>query len=150
MSISLCLFPHWWHWIYISNICSPHFDLWRRNIFNSLFTSCIFQLDCLAYLSIYCSELSIYTYKTWILSVCLCVHVFLSLQKSQLHESLAQCVIWILGHACAAIYYVVTCASHALRRAIRSVTCALRSSRRGPSTHGLSISNVFSRVIFGI
>ena len=39
-----------------------------------------------------------YRYKTWILSVCLCVclsvHVFLSHQKSQLHEILAQGVIW--------------------------------------------------------
>ena len=39
----------------------------------------------------------IYTYKTWILSVCVSVCLstfFLSHQKSQLHEILAQGVIW--------------------------------------------------------
>ena len=37
---------------------------------------------------------TIYTYKTWILSVCLCVHVFRSHQKSQGHEILALGLIW--------------------------------------------------------
>ena len=32
--------------------------------------------------------------KPWCQSVCLSVHVFLSHQKSQLHEILAQAVIW--------------------------------------------------------
>ena len=35
-----------------------------------------------------------HTYKTWILSVCLCVRVFQSHQKSQGHEILALGLIW--------------------------------------------------------
>ena len=35
-----------------------------------------------------------YTYKTWILYVCMSVQVFLSHQKSKLHEILPQGIIW--------------------------------------------------------
>ena len=41
----------------------------------------------------------IYTYKTWILYVCLCVRDFRSHQKSQAHEILALGLLWaILDH----------------------------------------------------
>ena len=39
-------------------------------------------------------KITIYTYKTWILSVCVSVHVFRSHQKSQGHEILALGLIW--------------------------------------------------------